>query len=92
MSNLIAVSASELRRIVAAEPKAPHARKQQQVGDLTVTLSRSRNQWALTLHAERPIQQEMAELWAKALGVPLADWWRTDEDRRWRADWHEHLS
>jgi hypothetical protein len=86
---LVSTTAGELRRVVGAEPRAPHARKQQQFGDLTVTLSRSVNSWALTLHAKQPIQQEMVDLWVRAMGIHSANWWRADEGRLWRADWQE---
>ena len=85
----ITIAAGELRRIIGAEPRAPHASTQWQVGDLTVTLSRARNRWALTLRGGEPLTQDLADLWARAIGVQQPDWWPSDEGRRWQADWLE---
>src|SRR5262245_50072857 len=89
MTDTITTTAGELRRTVGADLNAPHASERLQVGDLLVTLSRSLDRWALTLHGRQPIQQDVADQWAAAVGIPQADWWQTDEDRRWRADWQE---
>jgi hypothetical protein len=45
MTNAITTVAGELCRIVGAEPRAPHASTQWQVGQLTVILSRSLDRW-----------------------------------------------
>lgn len=85
----ITIAAGELRRIIGAEPRAPHASTQWQVGGITVTLSRASNRWALTLRGGEPLTQDVADLWARAIGVRQPDWWPSDEGRHWRADWLE---
>ena len=77
----ITIAAGELRRIIGAEPRAPHASTHWQVGDLTVTLSRALNRWALTLRGGEPLTQDVADQWARAIGGQQPDWWPRDEDR-----------
>lgn len=66
----VAIIAAEMRRIVEAEPDAPHASTERKMGDLEITLSRSGNRWALTLVGAQPLDQATADLWAQAVGVP----------------------
>ena len=83
----IAAIGAQLRASVANDN--PHASTDMTLGAQQVTLSRTGIRWALTITDAAAVQPHTADLWATAVGAPTVDWWRTQQGRRWRADWTE---
>ena len=72
-----AITGAELRRIVAAEPTAPHASALRRIGNLDVQLVRRENRWTLYLADLRPITHTVRDQWATAVSAPSVEWEQT---------------
>ena len=84
-----AITGAELRRIVAAEPKAPRSGALRRIGNLDVQLVRRDNQWTLYLADLRPIPQTTRDQWATAVSAPSVEWEQTQDGcSAWRG-WTE---
>lgn len=74
-----AITGAELRRIVAAEPTAPHASALRRIGNLDVQLVRCDQWWKLYLADLRPIPQTVRDQWATAVSAPSVEWDQTQD-------------
>ena len=76
---IIILAGAELRRIVAAEPTAPHASALRRIGNLDVQLVRRDNQWTLYLADLQPIPHTTRDQWATAVSAPSVEWEQTQD-------------
>ena len=67
-----AITGAELRRIVAAEPTAPHAAAIRRIGNLDVQLVRREQRWKLYLADLQPIAHTTRDQWATAVSAPVS--------------------
>ena len=74
-----AITGAELRRIVAAEPTAPHAAALRRIGNLDVQLVRRENRWTLYLADLQPITHTVRDQWATAVSAPSVEWEQTQD-------------
>jgi predicted phage gp36 major capsid-like protein len=84
-----AITGAELRRIVAAEPTAPHAATLRRIGNLDVQLVRRGNQWTLYLADLVPVPQTTCDQWATAVSAPPVEWQRTPDGSTVWCSWTE---
>ena len=71
------LTGAELRRIVEAEPTAPHAAALRRIGNLDVQLVRLGDKWKLYLADLTPIPHGTRDLWATAVSAPSVEWQQT---------------
>jgi len=83
------LTGAELRRIVGAEPKAPHASTLRRIGELDVQLVRTGSKWALYLADLQPITHAMRDLWATAVSAPSVEWSQTPDGCSVWCEWTE---
>lgn len=79
VANPAILAGPELRRIVAAEPTAPHAAALRRIGQLDVQLVRRENRWTLYLADLTPIPHSTRDLWATAVSAPSVEWSQTPD-------------
>ena len=84
-----AITGAELRRIVAAEPTAPHASALRRIGNLDVQLVRIEQRWKLYLADLRPITHTTRDQWATAVSAPSVEWERTPDGCGVWCEWTE---
>ena len=84
-----AIAGAELRRIVAAEPKAPHASALRRIGNLDVQLVRCDQWWKLYLADLQPIPHTTRDQWATAVSAPSVEWEQTPDGRTVWCSWTE---
>lgn len=84
-----AITGAELRRIVAAEPTAPHASALRRIGNLDVQLVRCDQRWKLYLADLRPIPQTTRDQWATAVSAPSVEWQQTADGCSVWCEWTE---
>lgn len=83
------LTGAELRRIVEAEPRAPHAAALRRIGNLDVQLVRRGNAWTLYLSDLVPVPHGTRDLWATAVAAPSVDWMRTQDGCLVWCEWTE---
>jgi hypothetical protein len=54
-----------------------------------VTVGHIGSAWVLIISDDKPIAPHTADLWAAAVGAPSTEWERTQQGRRWTAQWQE---
>ncbi len=84
-----AITGAELRRIVEAEPTAPHAAALRRIGQLDVQLVRSGRRWTLYLADLTPIPHGTRDLWATAVSAPSVEWQQTADGCSVWCEWTE---
>lgn len=83
------LTGAELRRIVEAEPKAPHAATLRRIGNLDVQLVRRGGQYTLYLADLVPIPHTTRDLWATAVSAPSVEWSQTPDGCSAWCEWTE---
>ena len=83
------LAGAELRRIVGAEPTAPHANAVRQVGNIDVQLARIGNKWRLYLADLMPVRHTTRDLWATAVSAPSVEWAQTQDGCLVWCEWRE---
>ncbi len=83
------LTGAELRRIVGAEPTAPHAATLRHIGNLDVQLVRRATKWTLYLADLRPIPHTTRDLWATAVSAPSVEWQQTPDGCAAWCEWTE---
>mgnify|MGYP000845371015 CR=1 FL=1 len=86
---IIILTGAELRRIVAAEPTAPHANAVRQVGNIDVQLARIGTKWRLYLQGMVPVPHATRDLWATAVSAPSVEWQQTPDGCLVWCEWTE---
>ena len=81
------LTGAELRRIVEAEPRAPHASALRRIGNLDVQLVRRDGKWTLYLADLVPIPRTVRDLWATAVSAPSVEWQQTQDGCSVWCDW-----
>ena len=83
------LAGTEMRRIIAAEPDAPHAHTVRCIGGLDIQLCRIGDKWRLYVQAMTPVLQTTCDLWATAVSAPSVDWQRTPDGCVVWCEWTE---
>ena len=86
-----AITGAELRRIVAAEPTAPHASTIRRIGNLDVQLVRREQRWTLYLADLQPIAHTTRDQWATAVSAPSVEWEQTQDGCSAWCEWLEPM-
>jgi len=86
------LTGAELRRIVEAEPRAPHVAALQSIGNLDVQLVRREHKWTLYLADLLPVRHTTRDLWATAVSAPSVDWMRTQDGCLVWCEWTEQTA
>ncbi len=73
------LTGAELRRIVGADPRAPHAQTTRRIGTLDVQVVRQGDKWTLYLADLTPIPHGTRDLWATAVSAPSVEWDQTPD-------------
>lgn len=84
-----AITGAELRRIVAAEPTAPHAAALRRIDSLDVQLVRRENRWTLYLADLVPVPHTTRDRWATAVSAPSVEWEQTEDGCATWCEWTE---
>lgn len=84
-----AITGAELRRIVAAEPAAPHSAALRRIGNLDVQLVRCDQRWTLYLADLQPIAHTTRDQWATAVSAPSVEWEQTPDGCGVWCEWTE---
>lgn len=82
---------AELRRIVAAEPKAYSAHTLRRFGNLDIQLCRIGDRWRLHLQALTPVPQATRDQWATAVSAPSVEWEQTQDGCSAWCEWLEPM-
>jgi len=81
---------AELRRIIAAEPRAAHnAATVRRIGNLDIQLARIGDKWRLYLQDMTPVPHTICDLWATAVSAPSVEWQRTPDGCLVWCEWVE---
>ena len=83
------LAGTEMRRIIAAEPTAPHAHTVRRIGDLDIQLCRTGTKWRLYLQALTPVPHSTRDLWATAVSAPSVEWGQTPDGCLVWCEWTE---
>lgn len=83
------LTGAELRRILGAEPRSPHAQAIRRIGNLDVQLVRQGNLWRLFLADLVPIPHGKRDLWATAVSAPSVEWSQTPDGCSVWCEWVE---
>lgn len=83
------LTGTELRRIVGAEPRAPHASTLRRIGNLDVQLVRTGSRWTLYLADLKPVPHGTRDLWATAVSAPSVEWDQTLDGCAAWCEWME---
>ena len=83
------LAGTEMRRIIAAEPTAPHAHTVRRIGDLDIQLCRTGTKWRLYLQALTPVPHSTRDLWATAVSAPSVEWHQTPDGCLVWCEWVE---
>ena len=83
------LAGTEMRRIVAAEPKAYSAHTLRRFGNLDIQLCRIGDRWRLYLQALTPVPQATRDLWATAVSAPSVEWAQTQDGCLVWCEWRE---
>ena len=83
------LAGAEMRRIIAAEPTAPHAHTVRRIGDLDIQLCRTGDKWRLYVQALTPVPHSVRDLWATAVSAPSVEWQRTSDGCLVWCEWVE---
>ena len=86
---IIILAGTEMRRIIAAEPTAPHAHTVRRIGNLDIQLCRTGDKWRLYVQALTPVPHSARDLWATAVSAPSVEWQRTPDGRLVWCEWVE---
>ena len=81
---------AELRRIIAAEPRAAHAATTiRRIGQLDVQLVRRGDLWTLYLADLVPVPHTTRDQWATAVSAPSVEWSQTPDGCSAWCEWRE---
>ena len=86
---IIILAGTEMRRIIAAEPTAPHAHTVRRVGPLDIQLCRTGDTWRLYLQSMTPVPHSTRDLWATAVSAPSVEWDQTPDGCLVWCEWRE---